>query len=193
MTYTYVISYPPALDALHERLVPGKLVSSPAGHVVASVTRLPGLPVSSLTTFGLGVGDAGPESAPGTGAVADRFAVGLLDLHRDLLRQALRTVMNHLAVRTSGGSALLAKQLIQGELADIAMRLSEDEAMPAESRAVSRPARWEAHRQFVILGRRLLRLLGASGFLMGDPAASLHLAEVTGSVYLHPGTETPDA
>jgi hypothetical protein len=141
--------------------------------------------------LGLGVAHAGPESASGAGAAADRFAVGLLALHRDLLRQTLRQVMSHLAARTSGGSTLLAKQLIQGELADIAMRLAEDEAMPAVSRAVSRLARWEAHRQFIILGRRLLRLLGASGFLMDGPAASLHLAEVTGSVYLHPAAEDP--
>jgi alkylation response protein AidB-like acyl-CoA dehydrogenase len=66
------------------------------------------------------------------------------------------------------------------------MRIAEDEAMPAGRRAASRVARWQAHRQFVILGRRLLRLLGASGFLADGPAASLHLAEVAGSVYLHP-------
>jgi hypothetical protein len=178
------MSYPGELDALHERVAPGRLVSSPTGHVLASAARLPGLPPDPLVLLGLGVASAGPESV--SGAAADRFAAGLLDLHRELLRQTLLQVIDHLAARTSGGSSLLAKQLIQGELADIAMRIAEDEAMPAGRRAASRVARWQAHRQFVILGRRLLRLLGASGFLADGPAASLHLAEVAGSVYLHP-------
>jgi hypothetical protein len=167
-------SYLEALDALHERIAPGRLVSSPTGHVVASAARLPG----SLSILGLAAVAAKPESGP----VADLFAVELLDLHRDLLRRTLREVMSHLAARTSDGSALLAKQLIQGELADIAMRLGEAEAMPADDRWT----RWQTHRQLVIQGRRLLRLLGARGFLADGPAAALHLAEVTGGAYLHP-------
>ncbi|HEX6527337.1 MAG TPA: hypothetical protein VF070_46100 [Streptosporangiaceae bacterium] len=175
-------SYPDALDALHERVAPGRLVSSLAGHVLASPARLPG----SRMMLGLGIASAGGEP---DSAATDRFVVGLLDLHRDLLRQTLRQVITHLEARTSGGTTLLDKQLIQGELADIAMSLSEDEAMPADRRATSPQARWEAHQRFVVLGRRLLRLLGASGFLADGPGASLHLAEVTGSVYLHPAAE----
>lgn len=184
------MDYPAALDALHERVAPGGLVASPAGHLLASVARLPGEPPCPVSQFGLAMATAAPQPAA---AVADRFALGLLDLHRDLLRQTLRLAMSHLGARTSGDSALLSKQLVQGELADIAMRLSEDEAMPARRRSTSRPARWEAHQQFVSLGRRLLRLLGAAGFLADGPAVPLHLAEVAGSVYLHPETEEPDA
>lgn len=173
------VSYIDALDDLHERIAAGRLVASATGHVLASAARLPG----SRIILGLGVADAGQES--GIGPTPEQFAVGLLELHRDLLRQTLRQVMDHLGARTSGGSALLAKQLVQGELAEIAMRLIQDEAMPADSLT----ARWESHRQLVILGRRLARLLGASGFLTDGPAVSLHLAEVTGSVYLHPALD----
>lgn len=194
------MTYPDQVDALHERVAPGRLVSSPTGHVLASTARLrgpaqgpaPGPAPRSLTMLGLGVADAGPECAFGAGATADRFAAGLLDLHRDLLRQTLRQVMDHLGGRTSGGSTLLSRQLVQGELADIAMRLAGDDAMPASGRAGSPAARWRTHQLYLSLGRRLLRLLGASGFLMDGPAAPLHLAEVTGNVYLHPATEDPD-
>jgi hypothetical protein len=95
--------------------------------------------------------------------------------------------MAHLDGRTSAGTTLLAKQLIQGQLADIALLLTEEEAVPAERLATDREARWRAHRRLVDAGRRLLRLFGAAGFLGDGPAADLHLIEVAGNVYLHPG------
>jgi hypothetical protein len=183
------VQYPRTLDALHERTAPGRLVSSPTGHLLASPDALPDALPGPLARIGLAVADAGHESAYGEGATADRFACGMLDLHRDLLQQALHHAIDHLGDRSSGGSSLLSMQLIQGQLADIALRLSEDDAMPPERRDADRQARWRTHQRMVGIGRSLLRLLGASGFLADGPAGDLYLAEVTGNVYLHPETE----
>lgn len=184
--------YPVCLDALHERVAPGRLVASPTGHILASPAVLREEAVGPLHRFGLAVADAGPESVFGAGPVADRFAVGLLDLHEDLLRRTVRQAIRHLDGRTSGGATLLSKQLVHGELADIAMALSTEHAMPAYRRATDRQSRWRAHRRLVHTGRMLVRLFGGSGFLADGPAVDLYLAEVTGNVYLHPETEEFD-
>lgn len=117
----------------------------------------------------------------------DQFAIGLLAMHRELLRKTLRHALCHLDGRTSGGTTLLSRQLVQGQLADVAMALSVEEAMPPARREADPPARWRSHQRMVAAGRELVRLLGASGFLADGPAGDLYLAEVAGNVYLHPG------
>jgi hypothetical protein len=187
------LPYPLALDALHQRCAPGRLVASASGYVLASSVTLPLAPAGPLVRFGLACVDANAESAFAEGPIADRFAAGLLDLHHDLLRRTLTHTIGHLDGRTSAGETLLTKQLVGGQLADIAMRLSEDASLPAARRHGDRPARWRTHQRLVTVGRDLLRLLGASGFLADGPAGDQHAAEVVGNVYLHPGTENPDA
>lgn len=190
------LPYPLALDALHERTAPGRLVASPTGHLLASPGALPHAPAGPLARFGLAVADADPTSAFGAGATADRFADGLLALHREVLRDTLHQAMRHLEARTSAGTTLLNRQLVQGELADAAMRLAEEDTIArlhAERADADRPARWRAHLRLVEIGRGLLRLFGASGFLADGPAGPVHLAEIAGNVYLHEGTEDPDA
>jgi hypothetical protein len=182
------LPYPIQLDALHERVAAGRLVVSPTGHLVASAAALPTAAAGPFGRLGLVVADAGPESAFGAGPTADRFAAGLLELHRDLLRRTLRQAVRHLAARTSGGEALLSKQLVQAQLADIAMALNVEQAVPPGDRR----GRWSAHRRLVAQGRALVRLFGASGFLADGPATDLYLAEVIGNVYLHPDAEDPD-
>ncbi|TDB78099.1 hypothetical protein [Micromonospora sp. KC723] len=184
--------YALVLDAVHQRAASGRLVASPTGHVLASTVALPGASPGPLTRFGLAVTEATPESAFGEGPAADRFAAGLLDAHRDLLHATLAHALRHLEGRTSGDTTLLAKQLVAGQLADVALRLAEDAAVPQTRRHADRAARWRCHLRLVGIGRDLLRLLGASGFLADGPAGDLHLAEVTGNVYLHPDTEDAD-
>jgi hypothetical protein len=202
------VPYPALLDALHERCGAGRLTASPGKYVLASPARLPGTADGPLRRLELALAVAEPmpsaeapsrapqsgpagndrqhgEPASGPGA-ADRFAAGLLALHRELLRRTLRHAMSHLEGRTSDGTSLLSRQLIQGQLADVAMALSAEETMPA-ARGDADAARWRSHQRMVAAGRELVRLLGASGFLTDSPAADLYLAEVAGNVYLHPG------
>jgi hypothetical protein len=195
--------YVQALDALHRHVAQGRLVASRSGHVLASADAIPGAPRGPLSRFGLAVSAIGPVSAgcpvsAGGSVSADRtaqavrrFARGLLDLHHELLEHALRQVMRQLGARTSGGTTLLAKELIQAQLAEIAMRLSEDKEMLAGLRDADPWAGWHTHLRQVAVGRGLLRLSGASGFLADGLGRDLHLAEVTGNVYLHPGLTSP--
>ena len=187
------LTYPRALDAAHRSATGGDgLVPSPTSHVIASTVAIPDAPDGPLTRFGIAVRDAGPEP-PTDPATANRFAAELLNLHAGLLHRALKHAIDHLGGRTSDGTTLLSRQLVQGQLADIAMRLREDRGMPPERRSADRVARWRTHKRLVATGRDLLRLLGASGFLADGPAGELHLAEITGNVYLHPATEHTDA
>ena len=173
------MSYPALLDALHDRTAGDHLVASAGGVVVASRDTVTG--EHPLTRFGLGVGRSEPDPAD----VLDRFADGLLDLHRDLLRQGIDHAVEHLNSRTSGDTTLLDRQLVQASLADVAIEVRESEALRPHDAAT----RWRAHQGLVKAGRLLLALLGASSFLVSGPGGDLHLAEVTGNVYLHPGEE----
>lgn len=181
-----VVSYPALLDALHERCGSGSLTASPGEYVLASSARLSDAADSPLQRFGLACSVAGSATEPGA---ADGFAVGLLALHRDLLRRVLRHAMSHLDARESDGASLQSRQLVQGQFADIAMALSTEEAMPPTRREADPSARWRSHQRMVAASRELVRLLGASGFLADSPAADLYLAEVAGNVYLHPGEQ----
>ena len=182
---TVVGGYPGLLDALHERAAPGTLVASPTGHVLASPTVLPAAPPGPLARFGLAVAINHP-AAVAVGPPADRFADGLLDLHHDLLRAALRHALHHLGERTSGGTTLLNKQLVQGQLADVARSLAEDEVMPLQRRQGDRAARWRSptarrHRAPPVDAARRQRV---PGLCAGHRAAPGGRA----GVYLHPGT-----
>lgn len=189
---TTTVAYPAMLDALHVQAARSHLVASPTGHVMASPQRLADAPHGPLHRLGLAVMEAGPDAAFGEGRAADRFATSLLDLHRELLRQVLTQVIGHLGGRSSAGSTLLSMQMIAGQLADIALAVNADEAVPAERRDQDRHARWRSHLRLVAAGRQLVKLFGASGFLADGPGAALYLAEVTGNVYLHPELEDDD-
>ncbi|WP_422769926.1 hypothetical protein ACN28C_24795 [Plantactinospora sp. WMMC1484] len=180
-----VTGYPRALDELHRRVGSGEPVPAPTGHVAVPVTAPPSVEPSPLHRFGLAVLPGPRQPAPAE--VAAVFATGLLDLHRAVLRRAFDEAVRHLGERSSERASLLARQLVQAQLADIAMALREDEAMPPERRSADVAARWRAHQRLVRLGRTVLYLFGAAGFLLDGPAGDLYLAEVTGNLYLHPG------
>lgn len=188
-TPTTATSYPAALDDLHARIGFGRLVGSPGGRVVASLSALPDAPPTHLARWGLAVTTAVPGQPE---RLTAEFATALLQLHRRLLHRALRGALDHLAGRTSGGTTLLTRQLLQAQCAEIAMRLSEDGAVPEDVLRTDPQARWRLQRRLVDTGRAILRLYGASGFLAERPAVDLHLAEVTGHVYLLPVAEDCD-
>ncbi|MEV6235575.1 hypothetical protein [Lentzea sp. NPDC051838] len=169
-------SYAAELDRLHG----DALVTAPSGVALASSDRISS-PDHPLHRFGLGVG----RGTPSDGEELDRFATGLLGLHRDLLQRGIDHAMTHLGGRTSQGSPLLDRQLVQATLGDVAVEVRENAALPTDDPH----ARWRAHQGLVDAGRLLLSLLGASSFLVSGPGGDLHLAEVTGNVYLHQENE----
>jgi hypothetical protein len=185
-------AYPAMLDALHVRAANGQLVSSPTGHVAASMHRLPDVPRGPMHRLGLAVTDAAPDCVFGAGSAADQFATGLLEIHRELLGQVLAEAIRHLDGRTSAGTTLLSMQLVEGQLADIAMAISADEAVPAPRRDAHSGSRWRSYLRLVTAGRQLVKLFGARGYLSDGPGADLYLAEVVGNIYLHPDLEDDD-
>jgi len=180
------------LDALHVRAAHSRLVASPTGHVMASTHRLPDAPYGPMYRLGMAVTDAGPDCVFGVGRAADRFATGLLETHRELLGQVLADAIRHLDGRTSAGATLLSMQLVEGQLADIAMAISADEAVPAPRRDADSRSRWRSCLRLVAAGRQLVKLFGARGYLTDGPGADLYLAEVAGNIYLHPDLEDDD-
>ncbi|HEY2443904.1 MAG TPA: hypothetical protein VGI31_12260 [Streptosporangiaceae bacterium] len=191
--------YPQRLDALHRRCAGGGLVASPSGHVLGSpgaVSWAPGPP--SLARLGLACAsvpagaDGSQVAAPGSAAAA-AFADGLVELHADVLRQGLDHAMTHLEARSAQGTTLLAKQKVQCTIADIAMELRECEALRRDAGAPDGEGtrrRWQATQRLTVAGRSLLRLLGAAGFLADGTGGEVHMAEIAGNVYLHPGTHS---
>jgi hypothetical protein len=179
-----VTEFPGLLDELHRKVAPhGELIASPSGHVVASIAALPHAPSGPLARLGLAVVRVEPDPTGGAGAAAERFATGLLELHHCLLSSALRQLVVHLGGRTSGDTALLGKQLVQGQLAEIALSLHEYDP---DIGPRGFDSRWLIHRRWLAAGRRLLELFGASGFLSAGPGSDVYLAEFTGNVYLNP-------
>src|SRR6202012_1180923 len=104
--------------ALHRRTGGDHLVASGTGVVVASRSALSGAD-HPLARFGLGVS----RSAPDGETTRDAFAVGLLDLHRGLLREGIDAAVEHLNGRESGGTPLLDRQLVQAALGDVAVEI----------------------------------------------------------------------
>lgn len=184
--------YPAMLDALHAQVTPGSLVATLSGHVLASPAALarcqrnwPLAPVPSLARLGLACAAVPAADSPEPGA-ADRFADGLLALHRVLLRQTVAEAIERLGQRMSEGRSLLSRSQLQAELADIAMEIEECAAAPGPA---GRAARLACHRRQAAAGRLLLRLFGGSSMLVGGPGADLYLAELAGNIYLEGGDD----
>jgi hypothetical protein len=129
----------------------------------------------------------------------DAFGIGLLELHASALLACLDHTMSHLQARTSGGPSLLSRQQLQVQLADVAVDIAESRAAVSALVAAPLPhdpgmpagtfdprARWRVSQRLTEAGRRLLRMLGASGFLSDGPGGELYLAELVGLTYLHP-------
>lgn len=47
--------------------------------------------------------------------------------------------------------------------------------------------RWLSHQRLVTAGRTMVKLYGASGFAADGPGRPVHLLELLGNTYLHPG------
>jgi hypothetical protein len=169
-----------AVDACHGA-VSGSVVGSPGELAIASADRLSGEPVRGCDALSW---RAVPASNHDDLA---EFGALLVRLHWETVGVQLDDVLRHLADRTSEGTPLLHRQLVQGAVADVALALSDTEGLLELPSTASR--RWQAHLGLVSAGRTLLKLFGGSSFLAGGPGSVLYLAELLGNVYLHPGWE----
>lgn len=167
------------LDACHGAVGAG-LVGSAHGLAVASSRRLSGRPVPGCPTL---TWASAPRSADG--ALAE-FGSRLVSLHWEVVRTQLDRVVERLGQRTSDGTALLHRQLVQGAIADVAIALSDTAGLLDLPGSGQRG--WQAHLELVAAGRKLLTLFGGESFLADGPGSALYLAELLGNVYLHPGT-----
>jgi hypothetical protein len=113
------------------------------------------------------------------------FATELVRLQRRTLAELLDLAVTRLEQRTSEGANLLNRQLVRGSVADVALSLSEaDDLRRLDPRA--RRA-WLIHRDLTACGRTMVKLFGASGFVDDRPGRLVHLTELVGNTYLHPG------
>ena len=171
-----------ALDACHDRAVPGAVVVSPRGWVIASVVRVAdGTPVPG----GWAELSAARRYTPSAAHQQAVFADGLLRLQRQTLGHMLDGAVQRLDQRTSDGANLLNRQLVRGAVADVALALSEVDDLCGRPGDAQRW--WLIHRDLVAAGRILVKLYGASGFVADGPGRLVYLLELLGNTYLHPG------
>jgi hypothetical protein len=174
---TSAVDFAERVDACHVAAV----VGSSGGIAVASGRRLPGEAVRGCPALSWSCVEPSDEE------VLTEFGALFVRLHWDTIRAELDHVVAHLTERTSDGTALLNRQLVQGAIADVALALSDS----AEQLDLpkSRHRLWRVHLDLVSAGRNLLKLFGAASFLADGPGSVLYLAELLGNVYLHPGRE----
>jgi hypothetical protein len=167
------------LDACHDTVGAG-LVGSAGGLAVASSRRLSGRPVPGCPGF------TWARTPTSDDDVLAEFGLRLVFLHWDVVRTQLDRVVARLGERTSEGTTLLHRQLVQGAIADVAIALSDTVGLL--DLAGSRQRLWQAHLGLVAAGRITLTLFGGESFVADGPGSAQYLAELLGNVYLHPGT-----
>ncbi|MDH6134307.1 hypothetical protein P3T37_003709 [Kitasatospora sp. MAA4] len=173
------------LDACHEQAAPGGLVASRSRWVLASRQRTGGgRPVPGGPSGLVAV----QHDTPGGERELDVFAGRLLHLHRRAVRAVLDGALARLDQRVSEGATLLNRQLVRGVVADTALALAEAADL-LDLPGATAQRRWRIHRDLRAAGRAVIKLHGAAGFQAAGPGRLLHLAELLGNTYLHPGPD----
>jgi len=183
----------PAITLLRDAVLPGMLPYGPAGHAVlpAELAEQPDWG-ACLGKFGLPGGPvvvlrriADPVSASATEHQRAAWALGLLWLRLGLSEALREGCLGYLRGRRTGDSVLLQQQLVKGVLADALSEHLEIRAVlgGAEPGELPAPAVDDLHDRITLTGRAQLRLLGASGFLMGGPGEVAYVSELLADAY----------
>ena len=130
----------------------------------------------------------GPGGRAGPAAGGLDLLVGLGWLRLGLSERLLADCLAYLGRRASGDATLLDQQMIRGDLADAATEQAEIAATLAGATPASlgRRAIHRIHRQITGVDRTLLRLLGASGFLLAGPGRGAAVSELLADVFIQP-------
>jgi alkylation response protein AidB-like acyl-CoA dehydrogenase len=198
----------PALAMLCARALPELLPCGPLGHalvptelaVSASRVWVDGLvfarSAGSETTLARGtvvVLRHVPEPGGGQpGDGGDLWRAGLVWLRLGLSEGLLDTCVDYLGGRRCGDSTLLRQQMVMGSVADVLIEHQEAGAVLAEFEGAGLPlpeaTATHLQRQLTLADRKLLRLLGASGFVAGGPGETAYLSELLAEAHARPGS-----
>jgi hypothetical protein len=191
----------PALSVLCSDLLPGMMPCGPRGHAVVPAeiaaaadrvwlndrvsARANGDEVTLLTATLPGGPVVVSRHIPGSsgGTITDNhdaWQLGLVWLRFGLSEGLLDTCVRYLGGRASRGTTLLRQQLVKGSIAEVLIEHLEIRAVLSEAGNERPSPATIAHLQQQIshTDRKLLRLLGASGFLAGGPGEVAHLSEL---------------
>jgi hypothetical protein len=194
----------PALALLRAAVLPGLLPCGPAGHAVvpADVVFGDGIWLDGVTSDRAGSGtQLGGFDLPGGRVAVHQFscavggavdeheraawALGLVWLRLGLSEALRETCLRYLRTRRTGDSVLVRQQLVKGALAEAVANHLEIRAVliGAGAGGLPYPALSELHARITMTDRAQLRLLGASGFLVGSPGEVAHVSELVADAY----------
>jgi hypothetical protein len=138
-------------------------------------------------------GNGGPEmgsaamgsAAMGSAAMGNpEVALGLAWLRLGLSERLLDACLTYLGGRTVGADSLLDQQLVQADLADAGTDHAELLAVLTAGTTLEPAHLHRLHRQITAVDRSLLRLLGASGYLLDGPGRQAAVSELLADVYV---------
>jgi hypothetical protein len=196
--------YRMALESLHREAGPEVLLCGPVGYAIAPramaqcacqwrvagtiMDRVAGVetdvttvPLSAAGLVALRCGCVPPASPDGHVP----WALGLTWLRLGLSGGLLDACLGYLGGRTAGGTPLLKQQLLKGALADaVISHLEIETALAGDTTTL--PGLADLHQQITSTDRGLLRLLGASGFVLEGPGRTAYVSEMLADAYIGP-------
>lgn len=181
-------AYGSLLDAAHAVAVARGVVVGPGGYAYATADLLLTVagdaePIAQPVTERAGISCVRFPGHPGDSAIPEVFGRCLLGAHVDLLEDVLAVAVDDLGHRSSAGTPLLSRQLVQAGIADAAMLIEEVRGL-LELTGLSGGVRPLTFRRLVRGGRALLRLLGGASYLADGPGGAVMAAELVGTLYL---------
>jgi alkylation response protein AidB-like acyl-CoA dehydrogenase len=125
-----------------------------------------------------------PDAPPVAGR--DSWLLALAWLRLGVSEGLRDATIAYLSARRVGDTPLLLQQMVKGELAEAAIDQLEAAAVldGAEPGQLPEPVLAALHRQVTQADRRLLRLLGASGFTSDGPGQAAYVSELLADVHV---------
>ena len=167
-----------ALAALDAGAAPGGIAALPSAAIPPGATVIRHDMASAE-----GIGFVRPATRPDTPAdELDALAVRLGAVRLGATRRLMEQVVAHLSGRIVGGEPALAKQLVQGTLADAVLAT---EAARCCLAVTDRPeAVTDVHDRLTEVDWQLAKLLGASGYVGRNPACGAYVSRLVANCWV---------